>query len=84
VQVDPIKPMLKAPATNRLKLKHGAPLSSFGFKFNLHLYILGTAACGAFEIPAQFTNFTKEITTTVWCYGSLNPNPKAYTLNPKP
>ncbi len=27
--------MLKAPATNRLKLKHGAPLSSFGFKFNL-------------------------------------------------
>ena len=29
---------------------------------------LGTAACGAFEIPAQFTNFTKEIATTVgWC-----------------
>jgi len=35
-QVDPIKPMLKAPGTKLLKLKHDEPLSSSGgFKFNL-------------------------------------------------
>ena len=35
MQVDPIKPMLKAPATMRLKLKYDEPLSNFAFKFNL-------------------------------------------------
>jgi hypothetical protein len=35
VQVDPIKPTLKAPATKRLKLKYDKPLSSFAFNFNL-------------------------------------------------
>jgi len=39
VQVDPIKPTLKAPGTKRLKLKRDGPLSSFGFKFNLSPYI---------------------------------------------
>ena len=34
-QADPVKPALKPPGTERLKLKCDDPLSSFGFKFNL-------------------------------------------------
>ena len=34
MQVDPIKPTLKAPRTERLKLKYDEPLSSFAFNFN--------------------------------------------------
>jgi len=33
-----MKPTLKAPGTNRLKLKPEEPLSSFAFKFNLRRY----------------------------------------------
>jgi hypothetical protein len=35
VQVEPIKPRLKAPGTKRLKLKYGKLLSDFAFNFNL-------------------------------------------------
>ena len=35
VQVDPIKPTLKAPGTKRLKLKYDEPLSKIAFEFNL-------------------------------------------------
>jgi len=35
VQVDPLKPTLKAPETKRLKLQCDELLSNFGFKFNL-------------------------------------------------
>ena len=38
VQVDPIKRTLKAPGTQRLKLKHDEPLSSYAFRFNLRRY----------------------------------------------
>jgi hypothetical protein len=38
VQVDPIKPTLKAPGTKRLKLDYDEPLSEFAFKFNLRRY----------------------------------------------
>ena len=38
MQVDPIKPTLKAPGTKRLKLKYDGLLSSFAFKFNLRRY----------------------------------------------
>ena len=38
VQVDPIKPKLKPPGTERLKLNHGVLLSTLAFKFNLHRY----------------------------------------------
>jgi hypothetical protein len=38
VQVDPIKPILKAPVPKRLKLKTDELLSSFAFKFNLRRY----------------------------------------------
>jgi hypothetical protein len=38
VQVDPIKPTLKAPETKRLKLKYDEPLSNFAFNFNLRRF----------------------------------------------
>jgi hypothetical protein len=41
VQVDPIKPTLKAPGTEHLKLKCDELLSGFAFNFNLRRY--GTA-----------------------------------------
>ena len=41
MQVDPIKPTLKAPGTKRLKLQYDEPLSSFAFKFNLRRYNQG-------------------------------------------
>jgi len=40
VQVDPIKPTLKAPGTERLKLKHEELLSHFGYKFKMRRYSL--------------------------------------------
>jgi len=43
VQVDPIKPTLKAPGTKRLKVKCCIMLSTFAFKFNLHRYIMELA-----------------------------------------
>ena len=39
MQVDPIKPALKAPETKRLKLKCEEPLLNFAFNFNLRRYI---------------------------------------------
>jgi len=41
VQVDPIKPTLKAPGSKRLKLIFDGPLSNFAFKFNLRRYTWG-------------------------------------------
>ena len=38
VQVDPLKPMLKAPGTYRLKLEYDKRLSDFAFSFNLRHY----------------------------------------------
>jgi len=38
VQVDPIKPTLKAHRTERLKLTHDEPLSNFAFRFNMRRY----------------------------------------------
>jgi hypothetical protein len=40
VQVDPIKPKLKAPGTKRLKLNCHELLSTVAFNFNLHRYIM--------------------------------------------
>ena len=39
VQVDPMKPKLKPPGTERLKLKCDDPLSIFAFNFNLRRYL---------------------------------------------
>ena len=38
MQVDPIKPTLKAPGIDRLKLNYDKLLSNFAFKFNLRCY----------------------------------------------
>ena len=47
MQADPIKPRLKAPGTERLKLKYEELLSNFGFKVNLRRYSQVTAATAA-------------------------------------
>ena len=39
MQVDPIKPKLKPPGTERLKVKHHILLPTFAFKLNLRRYI---------------------------------------------
>jgi hypothetical protein len=44
VQVDPIKPTLKAPGIKLFKLEHDKPLSIFGSKFNLRRYIVAGPA----------------------------------------
>ena len=41
VQVEPKKPVLKAPGTMRLKLSYDGLLSKFTFKFNMRRYIKG-------------------------------------------
>jgi len=46
VQVDPIKPTLKAPRTKLWKLTDVEPLSMFAFKSNLRRYITVTATLG--------------------------------------
>jgi hypothetical protein len=43
VQVDPIKPALKVPGNNRLKLRYDEPLSNVAFEFNLRRYTLDAA-----------------------------------------
>ena len=53
VQVGPIKPTLKAPRTERLKLKYDDPLSKFAFKFNLRRYIVGEMALMRVRAPQQ-------------------------------
>ena len=40
VQADPIKPVVKAPRSERLKLKCDDLLSRFAFRFNLRRYSL--------------------------------------------
>ena len=43
MQVEPIKPKLKAPGAKRLKLNSDQVLSSFACKFNLRRYIKGSS-----------------------------------------
>ena len=54
VQIDPIKPTLKAPGTKRLKLNYDEPLSNFAFKFNLRRH--NTAMQWSFETAAIFAH----------------------------
>jgi hypothetical protein len=41
VQVDPVKPTLKAPGTKRLKLEYDGTALNFGFNFNSRRYSAG-------------------------------------------
>jgi hypothetical protein len=44
VQVEPMRSMLKAPDTQRLKLKNDNLLSNFAFEFNLRRYSVAPTA----------------------------------------
>ena len=57
VQVDPIKPTLKAPGTTRLKLQYDGPLSKFAFKFNLRQYNPGEVLAACNTIDSCFSLF---------------------------
>ena len=53
MQVDPIKPTLKAPGSKLLKLKYDELLSSFAFNFNLRRYTMDyTQFMGLFRMEA--------------------------------
>ena len=56
VHVDPMKLMLKAPGTKRLRVKYDKLLSRFAFKFNLCRYNLEPAA-GAAPLPDAALGF---------------------------
>ena len=60
MQVDPIKPTLKASGTKRLKLKYDEPLSKLAFKFNLRRYITKN-----FDTSVHLQNFF------MYMYGAL-------------
>ena len=51
MQVDPIKPTLKAPGIKLLKLEHEKLLSNLAFKFNLRRY--GKVVKSAREVGAR-------------------------------
>jgi len=61
VQVEPIKPTLKAPGINRFKLTRDERLSNFAFKSNLRHYITARQIrrwhrrCGWVPAPAVFS-----------------------------
>ena len=42
MQIEPIRPTLKAPRSKHLKLKYDVPLSNCAFNFNLRRYIKGS------------------------------------------
>ncbi len=52
VQVDPIKPMLKAPGMNRLNLNYNELLSDTGFNFDLRRYIMALSYLHAHQAGA--------------------------------
>jgi len=51
VQIDPIKPTVKAPGPQHLKLEYDGLLSNFGFKFNLRRYTWATRTGGTCPRP---------------------------------
>jgi len=53
-QVEPIKPMLTAPETKPLKLKHDEPVSIVAFKYNLRRYSEGLRGCPVNAEKAAF------------------------------
>ena len=69
VQVDPIKSMLTALGTKRLKLKFGELLSSFAFKFNLRRY----STCPACRPPSWCGTRTWSCCGRCRCWGRAPP-----------
>ena len=56
VPLDPIKPVLIAPGTKRLKLYYDEPLSNFDLDFNLRRYSMGTAAAASISMMRRNMN----------------------------
>jgi len=60
MQVDPIKPMVKAPGAKRLRLKNDESLSNFDFNSNLRRYtevvVLATGGSIGFGSPQTLTD----------------------------
>ena len=67
VQVDPIKPTLKAPGTKRLKLEYDELLSSFAFSFNLRRFSWRTPTCGYTSICPRSTRRGQIISVVASC-----------------
>jgi hypothetical protein len=64
VQVDPTKPQLKPPSTERLKLQCDVLLSNHGFKCNLRCYSVVTcvsAAASAVEPTRAALHFASQV-----------------------
>ena len=69
MQIDPIKPALKAHGSKRLELIYDGQLSNFAFKFNLRRYNMGTVrgscgggcACEEFTIDANWEHRSSEL-----------------------
>ena len=61
MQVDPIKPALKAPGINLLKLKYDKPPSNFALKFNLRRYNLDRFVLLAAGSKAGRCRFTPDV-----------------------
>jgi len=74
VQVDPIKPTLKAPGIKRLKLEYDVLLSNFALKFNLRRFNQGDGTYTASYAVDQAGPY-------LLVSPPINPTP---TLNPKP
>ena len=53
MQVDPVKPELKAPGSKRLKPKCDNPPSNFAFNLKLRRYILAELMHGSPILPGQ-------------------------------
>jgi len=80
-QVDPLKPVLKAPGTMLCKLIYDEPLSIFAFKFNLHHYTADAALFPTYVfmhyiLPRHFgwKDFfagQARLTVTIWLAGPI-------------
>jgi hypothetical protein len=66
VQVDPIKPTLKAPGIKLLKLKYDKPLSNVAFKFTLRLYIEVTVVPESSTVYMGQASISGQVTVG-WC-----------------
>ena len=64
VQVDPVRPTLKAPRTKRLKLKYDELLSNVSFNFNLRRYTEGYNGEGFAYFPGTGAESGKELIFT--------------------
>jgi len=74
VQVDPMNPTLKAPGSERLKLKCDDLLSNFAFNFNLRRYSevfcgsIGNAKRSEYSMIGSVVNLAARLMGMTRCY----------------